>query len=156
LASESEIRKAVKSLLNLDVKPTSSEGAALAAFDQVCQLRHAAVHARGQLGAGNMSVLSPAVRPGTRMIVALDAVAFQSLVSQAHNAVRAMNQFLFDCTIDRWWKKNFLTGRWNDDREAFESLARLCISTTDNEALAAEQVHKQIVAAKLEASAGGG
>lgn len=155
LASEQEIRKAVRNILGLEVKPTSSEGVALAAFDRVCQLRHAVAHARGQLGAVNMSVLATPVRQAARMMVALDALAFQSVVSQAHNTVRAMNQFLFDCTVDRWWKKKLQCGRWEDDRELFEPLARLCVSIQDSGALDISRLHTDVAGRQLGLSQGG-
>lgn len=155
LASEQEIRRAVGKVVGLEVKPTSSEGVALAAFDRVCQLRHAAVHARGQLGAANISILAASVRPAARMKVALDALAFQSVVSQAHNTVRAMNQFFFDCTIDRWWKKKLQCGRWEDDQALFEPLARLCVSVQDGGALDIAKLHGDVVARQLGVPAGG-
>lgn len=152
LASEQEVRRAVQRVLGFEVKPTSSAGAALAAFDRVCQLRHAVSHARGQLGAANVVALSSAFVPAGRMMVVLDALAFQSVVAQAHNTVRAMNQFFFDCTVDRWWKKKLLCGRWDEDRQLFEPLARLCVSVQDNGAVDIPRLHGELAASQLGAS----
>lgn len=150
LASDQEIRSQVRNLLNLEVKPTSSEGAALLAFDRVCQLRHAVVHARGELGASNAATLLRGPVPTGRLMVKVDAIAFQALVTQAHNAVRAMNQFLFECTIKRWWKEGVLRGRWEEDKSLFDPLVRLCASAMDNGAVDGRKMHSELLAAGLE------
>lgn len=129
LSGQEELKKQTKQIADLDIKPTSSEGVALADFEKVCHLRHAAVHARGELGSRNLAEIG--IKATGRRRLQLDPIGFQSVTAKTHNAVRAYNRFLFTCTARRWVERKVLKGVWTEDKHLFEPLFRLFYSTED-------------------------
>lgn len=129
LSGQDEIRKYTKQLTEFDIKQTSSEGVALADFERVCHLRHAAVHARGELGSRNLAEIG--IKAIGRRQLFLSPISFRTIVVKTHNAVRAYNRFLFDCTMRRWVREKVLTGVWERDKEVFEPVHKLFYSKED-------------------------
>lgn len=57
LATAGEVRKQTQNLLGIDTKHDSSTDTALTEYEKLCQLRHAAVHAHGELSHQNLQEL---------------------------------------------------------------------------------------------------
>lgn len=149
LASAVEIRKRTQSLLGIPVKEGSSISAALAEFDKVCHLRHAAVHARGTLGRGNAAALGLGASDGRRTLI----VTFKSLQDAGlvcHSAVRAYNRFLYERVVSRWLGESILSGAWDSDKYRFGPLFDMFRSKKDGVGPAnAYQAYRSLVKTAL-------
>lgn len=129
LSDSKAISNATNNLLEFATKEDSSLDAALTAFDQVCHLRHALSHQTGRLGPHNLMELG--IQATQPTVVALDAIRFQELVALCHTLVRALNQFLFERTIERWAAHGVFSLTWANDEAAFRTLCALLVSTED-------------------------
>lgn len=149
LAGAAEIRKRTQNLLGITVKDGSSTAAALAEFDKVCHLRHAAVHARGTLGRGNAAALGLGSSYGRRTL----AVTFGNLQDAGlvcHSAVRAYNRFLYQAVVGRWVGQSVLSGTWASDKDRFAPLFELFRSKKDGVGpVNAYQAYRSLAAAVL-------
>jgi len=147
LSGKGEIAKATRSVTSIEIKDNSSPGIALADFEKVCHLRHAVVHARGQLWFRNINELRLQASQPRR--VQLGVLGFQGLVAKTHNAVRAYNRFVANAVVQRWIGENILTGRWVSDKRRFTRLHTLFYSHVDsaghaNPRLAYEVIRKAL------------
>jgi hypothetical protein len=131
LAGAGEIKARTKKLLGLDINPATSLDAALAKFDKICHLRHAAVHARGALGRGNATALGLAPESGFRTL----RMGFPTLHQAGgvcHSVVRAYNRFIYRSIVERWIADGRLVGSWESDQALFHPLFALFRSGIDD------------------------
>jgi hypothetical protein len=120
LADASEIKKELQRLVGVTIKPDSSAATALNGFDTLCELRHAAIHARGYVGFKNASDLGASSTSVQRINFSLDTVF--DLTKLSHNAVRSFNRHVLDGILSRWIADRYLTGNWRADRKKFSAL----------------------------------
>lgn len=131
LATAGEIRKQTERLLRIDVKREPSTDAALVEYEKLCQFRHAAAHARGDLGHQNLYALG--LSPGSgRMALTVGFGAFQSAAAVCQNVARAYNRLLYRKTVEHWISEKVMRGGWNEDRERFSALFGLFYSRHDS------------------------
>ncbi len=129
-SSGDQIAKQTKRIADLQWKTNSSVATAVLEFDRLCQLRHAAVHARGNLGVKNLLAIA-AEKPTETLAVKIDFNSFQDAAEICMNVVRAYNRFIYQEILIRWVKQNILQGTWRKDRARFTSLFNFCYSTHD-------------------------
>ena len=129
-SSVREVRNRTQKVLGIVVPSTGSLSEALDAFELVCELRHASVHAHGALTSANARTLRlpSELVPGT---VQLDLAALHSLASACLAAVRAYNGYLFAQIVERWVSQRALSGEWATDWRSFRSLHVLFYSVED-------------------------
>ena len=144
LSGSGELNKTT-SILGFDISRNSEVQVAIGLFEKICNLRHAIVHARGQLSPGNLAALDldPAGGPKS---VAIDAIFFTQVVAAAHSAVRAYNQCIFNSMLERWIMEPVLTGDWTKDGEPFTRLVQLLWSSSDRGAPDYEALYAQVAA----------
>lgn len=130
--STSEVKKATKSLLGLELTADESLMAALESFNQVCSMRHAVVHDHGRINRGNAKVLGLRPQVGRSLRLVVDLPNFHTAASACTNVVRAYNGFLWRRTIQRWIDAQLLRGEWQLDKDNFGRLFRLLHSSPDN------------------------
>jgi hypothetical protein len=131
-SSKSELVKQTERVTAFRWKDSSSISSAVAEFDRLCHLRHAAVHARGDIGARNIQELKLDNISG-RIAVKIDFDGFQQAAAVCQNVVRAYNAFLYTESLRRWIDRGLLSGQWNRDRTKFSAMFRLFHSSTDND-----------------------
>lgn len=123
-ASESEIKKRTKQICSITWSDTDSVGVALANFEKVCHMRHAAVHAEGILNRGNARALGVETL-GKQFHIVIDLPHLHRVAQVCINFVRAYNLRVYEGMIHRWLGRQLLTGAWSDDKSYFEPLYRL-------------------------------
>lgn len=144
LSDSEAVTRLTKEITDLDIKPSTSIGCALADYDKICNLRHSAAHACGEVGANNISWHKPF--PEVRLCIKIQVLELQSIVAIAHNIVRAYNRFMFEATFSRWKKRPVLTNSWATDRELFEKLLDLFYSTEDAASISSEEFYRRCLA----------
>jgi hypothetical protein len=117
LADADNVRKWVKSISGFDVKEDSSADATLCGYQSLCGLRHSLVHSRGFIGLKGSRDLGLADRQISKVNLN-QSVALESL-KLSHNAVRAVNRFLFNRMLSRWVEKGIFRGVWSTDKKLF-------------------------------------
>lgn len=132
LATAGEVRKQTQKLLGIDTKQESSTDAALKEYEKLCQLRHAAVHAHGELGHQNLQELGFLSSPG-RLALRIELPGFHSAADVCNNVVRAYNRLLYRRTVERWIGEKALHGTWGEDAVIFTAAHALFYSRTDAE-----------------------
>jgi len=143
LSTQGEIKKQIANLTGFEVKRDSAVAATLAEFEKVCQLRHAAIHSRGEFCNRNLSDLG--LFPNGRVRLHLTQVKLQSVVSVCHSLVRTFNRFLFEQIVKRLIVKNLLIGDWANDQSVFEPVFKLFYSCQDCQSpSSAEAWHTQM------------
>ena len=130
LAGDDEIRKKTQKLLALPVPSQGSLDGALKEFGKVCELRHAAIHARGRLGRGNARALGLGPQ-NENSVLTLTYSGIQTAGAICHSMVRSYNRFLFRETIQRWIAHSRFTGDWGSDGATFSELFNMFHSKTD-------------------------
>lgn len=129
LSGKGEVKKATFHLTGIAVPENGSVSKALEDFERICQLRHAIVHARGNLWFKNASDLGLPLDP--QLQVRLNAMGFQTLVAQCHNAVRAFNAYIAEKILGNWIGKRVLSGSWRTDKARFAAYHALFASKED-------------------------
>ena len=116
LADSKKISGEVKRFANLSCMDDSSVKKALDDFELLCELRHCFVHARGFAGLKAVRAMG-----GTRTLQKVLVKQQQALdfIKLSHNAVRAINRFLSEGTLDRWIDNDVVVGEWAQDKELF-------------------------------------
>ena len=129
-ATNGEIVRQTKKLTGLDLGSSPELKTAVQQFDHVCHLRHAAVHASGILGTGNIREISRESR--MKLQVDLQFAEIQTIVAICHNLVREYNRALYSKVIDRWLDDKLLKGDWQVDRNQFAPVFQLFHSVEDS------------------------
>jgi hypothetical protein len=129
-ADPDEIRKWTNSILGMEIKNGSSVESALDEYGRACQVRHAATHSRGYLGAQNVRKLE--LESSALQVLHLDIIGFQQLLAACHNAVRAYNRYVFEGTVQRWIDRGILLGNWQHDKASWTSLFDVSYSWVDS------------------------
>lgn len=127
-ATSGEILRQTEKLTGLKLKG-SGLNAVIQQFDYVCHLRHAAVHASGILGTGNVREISQSST--TKLQVDLNFAKVQGIVAICHNLIREYNRDLFSRLVDRWIDNRVLVGNWQTDRDRFAPAHHLFHSVED-------------------------
>lgn len=130
LASKGELKRQTVRLTAIDFPNGSSVSQAVEEFEKLCEFRHAATHARGNLGHQNIRDL--AIEAGGERLalrVLLDGLHESAGVCQ--NVVRAYNRFIFRRTVERWIAEGVLEASWAADRERFLALYQTFRSVRD-------------------------
>lgn len=132
LSGYKEINKQTNKITGLNIKNKSPLDAALLLFDQVCHLRHAAVHSRGELNAQNVANLG--LDYNKQRCLNLNFIGLQKMLAVCHAVVRAYNRFLFAAILERWLdpRQNILNGEWDHDQVRFDPLFILFHSEVDS------------------------
>lgn len=128
-AGSGEIAKATKKLSGIEWKSQDSVSEAIVEFETLSHLRHAAVHARGDLAPRNAKALKIAPRERQSLVVRFSEL--QLAADICLNAVRAYNRFMYQKVVERWIGERILTGRWQHDRSHFGKLCALFQSSED-------------------------
>lgn len=120
LADSSKVSSYITKLTGFKINDDSSVIAALRGYDSLCELRHCLAHARGFVGLKGCRSMGLEQRLLTKVLIEQGKAL--ELLKISHNAVRAVNRFLLDSTVNRWIDKNVLTGLWPMDKGLFESV----------------------------------
>jgi hypothetical protein len=131
LATAGEIQRQTQKLLGIDVNKDSSTSAALLEYEKLCQFRHAAVHARGELGHENLHQLGVQATAG-RLALRVEFASFHSSAAICQNVVRSYNRLIYRKTVERWMAERVLEGSWAEDRDKLSSLFKLFYSIQDS------------------------
>jgi hypothetical protein len=143
---------------HFDCERDASLWAAIQSFENVCHLRHAAVHAMGELSSGNARQLglTAAALP---YVVEIGFPEVQNVASVCLNAVRGYNRALFEASIERWIAEGLLVGEWRNDRDGFQQLFPLFRSAGDNKVRDSAYVYhgriRKLIAAAVARKAAG-
>lgn len=130
LSSAGELKKRTNRLLGLKWQKDSSVDSAMTEFEKVCQLRHAAVHAQGQIGQSNARNLKLG-KSGEPHALSINLKQLHQAAGICHNSVRAYNKFLYQELIERWIGRFILKGTWSNDEKLFAPLFTLFYSKED-------------------------
>lgn len=122
-AGSGEIAKATKKLTGIEWKEQDSVNEAISAFEALSHLRHAAIHARGELGPRNAKALR--IIPKGRQSLIVKFAELQHAADICLNAVRAYNRYMFQRVVERWIGQKRLTGDWKKDRSEYGKLLAL-------------------------------
>ena len=132
LSGYKEVKKQTNKITGLNINNKLSVNSALLLFDNVCHLRHAAVHSRGELNAQNVANLG--LDYNKQRCLNLDFIGLQKMLAVCHYVVRAYNRFLFGAILERWMdpRQNILKGEWAHDKKCFDPLFILFHSEVDS------------------------
>lgn len=154
LAGAKEIKSEIARYTGFQIKGSSSAEKALDQFGKLCEVRHSAVHARGFLSSLSACTLSLDVSSTRKLRVSQSSVL--DLVKVCHNAVRAVNRFLFTEILDRWIGQMYLTGVWNKDKKPFSALyASFVVTAEAKHGGNAAKAYKEVQAAIKSRTAAG-
>jgi hypothetical protein len=128
-ASHKGVEEWTRKMTGFSIPKGSDVHAALVEFDKICHLRHAAVHAQGALGSGNVRQIG--LEHTRRVIVTLDFPSLHRAGAACHVAVRTFNRWLYEAVVTRWHISGKLTRVWTEDRLAFDPLYHLFRSDRD-------------------------
>ncbi len=127
--SDNAIKRRTLNILGVEIKPNTSAFSALEDFETVCHLRHALVHLSGELLFLNRRKLKVS-RPG-RLVLQLDAAAYQAVAGKVCNAVRAYNSYVSNELIKRWQDQGYIVGQWRRDSQKFRQFLSMTLSKHD-------------------------
>jgi hypothetical protein len=130
LAGATDVRKAVKKATGISIPERGPLHAALARFNEVCELRHAAVHAHGSIGTGNAVALG-LTSERTRLRLDIDMARTHESALVCRSFVQELNQFLFEAIFFKWRDAGLLVRDYAIDRPAFLQLYGLFRSMRD-------------------------
>lgn len=131
LADAKEIQKLTHKLLGFQVDQESSAKAAFLEFDKLCQIRHAAIHSRGDLSLKNLQELGIATNAGNPLAIHFELSSLHAAASICQNVVRAYNRLAYRKTVQGWIGERLLNGIWADDKIRFTPLFELFHSRND-------------------------
>jgi hypothetical protein len=135
LADSIEVLKFTQKLLGIQVQQNSSISAALAEYDKLCQLRHAAVHSRGDLAHKNLQSLGIKSTTG-RLAIRVELSTLHSSAAVCQNVVRAYNRLIYKKTLEAWIGNRVLSGNWKQDKARFAPIFNLFHSQQDGQGYA--------------------
>jgi hypothetical protein len=117
LADAKRVATSIERLTGFKTNEDSSVVAALLGYETLCEVRHCLAHARGFVGLKGTRALALEQRNLSKVLVSQEGAL--ELLKLSHNAVRAVNRFLFDALVDRWIDRDVLQGDWVRDRDQF-------------------------------------
>lgn len=132
-ASAVEIKKRTKVITGVSWSDNDSLGVALENFEQVCHMRHAAVHAQGVLNRGNARALGVA-RGAKPLHVVVDLPHLHLAAKACTGLVKAYNHAVYLGIVQRWLNNRVLVGSWKIDKPRFHPLFELFASKSDGTA----------------------
>lgn len=126
-----ELQRATKKFIDFDMNGVASLREALSQFETICQLRHACVHAGGELGAGNLAALG--IRSGGKTMRAqIGMTEIHLCASICRNLVHAYNIALFSRVVERWIQRGHFSGLWKRDGDDYTRLFGLFYCRSDH------------------------
>lgn len=142
-ASLEETRKKSNELLGMEIKENTSIHTALINFNQICHLRHCAIHSNGTLNAHNAKELG-LKKEFVNMKLQPSTVPLQEALSTCHSFVRSFNQFALNATFTRWIPAQ-LKGDWRKEKKSFIQLIDVFWSKLDLGDCSYNQVYRSSV-----------
>lgn len=115
LADASELRKLVTKISGLKISEGDQIWTAIEEFSGICHVRHAIIHAFGDLGLNNLSAMN-FHEPTEPHKVTVNNALFQSASVVCTNLARILNQSLFENVISDWINSGELVGTWETDK----------------------------------------
>ncbi|MFD6732315.1 hypothetical protein ACFWDZ_14540 [Micromonospora aurantiaca] len=131
-ASVAAIEKRTKQITGLKWSQNDSLGVAATNFEQVCHMRHAAVHAQGVLNRGNARALGISRADAARLHVVVDMAHLHLAAKACTSLVKAYNLFIFKGLLQKWLDHKLLVGSWQQDKRYFAPLFELFRSRVDD------------------------
>lgn len=128
-ASRHGVESATKSISGMAAPRNSALDKCLNDYDALCHLRHAAVHAGGQIGSKNSVAIG--LDPSKHYRVVVDFANFTNVVLVCTNLVRTYNRELHKHIVQTWIARRVLHETWPKDRYLFTALFRLFASQRD-------------------------
>ncbi|WP_370307723.1 hypothetical protein [Sinimarinibacterium flocculans] len=150
--TDGAIRRRTLNILGIEIKQNTSAYIALEEFETVCHLRHALVHLSGELLYLNRRKLKIA-RPG-RLVLQLDAAAYQAIAGKVCNAVRAYNSYVGNELLKRWQDQGYIAGQWRRDSHKVRQLLNMTLSKHDLGACDPREMYDAFLAAAPRRSRG--
>ena len=129
IATEGELKKHTEKLTGLRLSGSELDEA-IKLFNQVCQLRHAAVHFRGHLSVLNAIAIAED-SPMDRLALDLNFGNIQDIGLICTNLAREYNRSLFVGVVDRWITSMAFSGEWQNDKCKFNPVFTAFYSRTD-------------------------
>jgi hypothetical protein len=129
LASGRELTKHVERVLGERPREGSSFAAAIDMFDQACELRHAAAHARGSIASHSAKALGLNVTGLATVAASFDGI--QRMAAVCVSVARSFNRFAFESVAKQWMLEGVLHLSWNLDKPVFTPLHRIMYSRKD-------------------------
>ncbi|MEU1889124.1 hypothetical protein ABZ491_27015 [Micromonospora rifamycinica] len=129
-ASSSAIEKRTKQITGLKWSANDSLGVAASTFEQVCHMRHAAVHAQGVLNRGNARALGIA-KAEVPVHIVVDMAHLHQAAKACASLVKAYNLFVYKGLLQKWLGQKLLVGVWQQDKKYFKPLFELFRSRID-------------------------
>ncbi|GAA1554380.1 hypothetical protein [Kribbella lupini] len=130
LSSKENVTGWAKKIAGTAFKDSRSLLRLLDEFERICHIRHAAMHAGGQVSTRNARVLK--VPPNTWISFG-SPQAIYDITSVIVATLRSFNQTLFENILREWLDQNHMSGSWSDDASSFTALWELFKSTGDIE-----------------------
>jgi hypothetical protein len=130
-AGDTEITKKTKQLTGVTWTPLSSVDVALKAFDRICHMRHAAIHAQGALNRGNARALGINASNGRKLNIVIELADLHHAARICIDFVRAYNIELYRGIVQKWLSAKILTGTWRTDKVFYKPLFDLFYSKHD-------------------------
>jgi hypothetical protein len=131
-STRGEIAKRTERLTGVQPSADASLAAALDMFNDLCVLRHASVHARGNLGSSNLRELS--ITPSGKRRVVLGLPELHAALRTSYALVRSYNRYMHRKIVERWIGSRVLVGVWARDRSRYQPLYDLFASRVDGTA----------------------
>ncbi|WP_125690820.1 hypothetical protein [Amycolatopsis sp. WAC 04169] len=130
-AGDTEIIKKTKQLTGVTWAPLSSVDVALKAFDRICHMRHAAIHAQGALNRGNARALGVSASNGQKLNIVIELAELHHVARVCIDFVRAYNLEIYRGIVQKWLSAKVLSGVWKNDKAFYKSLFDLFYSKHD-------------------------
>lgn len=134
LTSSKKVNNTCEDVTGLNIRNEEELQIKLNKFEKVSNLRHAAIHARGILGHGNLSSLlgdNLDVSIPSQLITNIDNV--HTVIEFAMSLGRQFNRRLFVRTVERWIAESTLHGDWQSDKKIVKPIVEGFYSTFDKE-----------------------
>lgn len=131
-AGRGEVEAKTSQIAGVKWSPQSSLGVALSNYEQVCHIRHAAIHAHGVLNRGNAKALGVLGRRGESLHVVIDLAHLHYAARACSVLVKAYNLEVYQGILHRWLGQKILGGTWSQDKLQFGELFDLFRSRQDN------------------------
>jgi hypothetical protein len=101
-SSRGVVNREIKRFTKYQIPKESSLAKAIATFDSVCAIRHAAVHWAGRFDTRAHDELDPVARHRGQHCIDLDISSMQDCMAACDFLVRTANQVLFRHTLNKW------------------------------------------------------
>jgi hypothetical protein len=125
-----EIQKATRDFTGIELPNRGSLTILGEQYSRIGHLRHAAVHAHGNLTLGNVRAIGVSAA-GRSHEVQVTHVQLQAIAADCLSFVRAYNRTMFEELVQRWISRGVIRSRWSDDWRLVRRAHALFYSTED-------------------------